>query len=104
MKWGAFFLEFLRNLVLTLVIAGAVLGTLGYLWGGVEGLRNALSWALAITLFSAPLSALMLIQGKYWADFAGRYSTWYVKKETEGEKPSASRAEDGEDRWPRKHS
>ena len=59
MKWRAFFLEYLRNLVLTLVISGAVLGALGYSWAGVEGLKNSLSWALAITLFSAPLSALV---------------------------------------------
>jgi hypothetical protein len=33
---------------------------------------------------AVPLTAWM-IRGKYWSDFAGRYSKWSVKKETEGD-------------------
>ena len=101
MNWRNFLLTYLRNLVLTLVIAGAILGTLGYNWAGVEGLKNALSWALVFTLFSAPFSALALIQRKYWGDFAGRYSTWFVKKETEGDAREHEQAEADHTPWPR---
>ena len=100
MNWGEFFKTFLRNLLATLVIAGGVLGVVGYWMGGTEGLVNGFSWGVILTLFSAPFSAFVLISRQYWGDYAGRYSAWKFKKDSEGEPDDPGLAENSNDRWP----
>jgi len=40
MNWKTFFIKFLRNVIMGIVFSVVVLGALGYLLGGKDGLIN----------------------------------------------------------------
>jgi hypothetical protein len=84
MDWKHFFIVFVRNVIITLGLSSLSLGMFGLLLAGWEGFVNMAIWGLVLGLMAVPMTAWM-IQGKYWSDFAGRYSQWWVKKETEGD-------------------
>ena len=74
----------LKNFVITISLTTIVLGGIGFLLVGQEGLLNGAVWGVILGLASVPFMA-GIIYMKYWGDFAGRYSKWYVDKETKGE-------------------
>jgi hypothetical protein len=41
-------------------------------------------WGLAFGAFSVPVGGYV-IMAKYWGSFAGRYSAWRYKNDTEGD-------------------
>jgi hypothetical protein len=84
MDWKHFFKIMLRNAVVTIALTTLVLGSIGFLFAGQDGLVSGASWGLIIGAISIPFMA-GIIYMKYWGDFAGRYSEWYVEKETKGE-------------------
>lgn len=100
MNWPRFLAAFLLNLVLGVVIATAVLGGLGFVLAGREGLVNGAYWGVALGLVGGAISGFVWA-GKYWSDFAGRYGSSYLKDELEGErKPGETSAATGRDpRW-----
>ena len=84
MDWKQFFKVMLKNFVITISLTTIVLGGIGFLLVGKEGLLNGAVWGVILGLASVPFMA-GIIYMKYWGDFAGRYSKWYVDKETKGE-------------------
>ena len=84
MNWRRFFLHLLRNFAIATGGAVLLLGTIGYLVAGREGMLNGATWGLMAGMISLPPMAILILT-KYWSDFAGRYGAWYIKKETYGE-------------------
>lgn len=101
MDWKKFFVMYLRNVLLAMLLGGVLLGGCGYLLAGKEGASNLAVWGLLLGLMGGVSGGMfMLINGQYWSDFAGRYARGWLKKETEGEEKPAG--EDEEDHpWPR---
>lgn len=87
MKWLLFFKRLAINMVLVIGGAVLILGLIGYLLAGKEGMLNGATWGLLAGMISLPPMAFM-IWAKYWGDYAGRYGAWYVYKETNGEEES----------------
>jgi hypothetical protein len=70
---------------------GTADGTANGMADGTEGALNLAIWGAAFGLIGGFSSGLaMLNNAKYWGDFAGRYSKWWVKKEIEGEQPAGT--------------
>lgn len=91
MNWRRFFLHLLRNFALATGGAVLLLGAIGYLAAGREGMLNGAAWGLLAGMISLPPMAILILT-KYWSDFAGRCGAWYIRKETEGdEEPPADR-------------
>jgi hypothetical protein len=84
MDWKSFFKVFLRNVLITTVLLTLLLGLIGFLVAGQQGLKNGATWGFVLGLVSAPFMA-GIIGPKYWGDYAGRYGKWHVQNETEGE-------------------
>ena len=85
MNWRLFFKVFLRNVIGTIALTVIILGSIGFLVAGQEGLLNGAIWGLTIGLMSFPFMAFV-VYSKYWGDIAGAYGNWWFKKELEGEK------------------
>lgn len=85
MNWRNFFLTLIRNVLLVSLGAALVLGILFGLLGGWVGFQNGLAWGFTLGIFSTPFVILPLIYAKYGGDYAGRFGSWYVKKQTEGD-------------------
>ena len=71
-------------MVVVILLAVTILGLIGYLVAGMDGLVNGATWGFVLGLVSVPFFAFLVL-AKYWGDYAGRYGEWWVKKETEGE-------------------
>jgi len=84
MDWKHFFIIMLRNFIITTALTIFVLGGIGFLLIGREGLLNGAIWGVIMGLASVPFMA-GIIYMKYWGDFAGRYSKWHFDKETTGQ-------------------
>ena len=84
MDWKHFFKIMLRNSIISITLAMLILGGIGFLFAGKEGLLNGATWGFIMGAISIPFMA-GIIYMKYWGDFAGRYSKWYVDKETTGQ-------------------
>ena len=91
MTWPLFFKRLIWNTALTLALAVGIMGGLGYLLAGTQGLTNGAGWGLILGLVSVPFSAFV-ISARFWGDFAGRFSQQWIKKETEGAHPSKTDA------------
>ena len=84
MNWKIFFIKFLRNLVLGVVMGVVLLGGFGYLLAGKEGLVNMAYWGVALGLLGGFSSGLGIIfEAKFWG--AGNYQilpewNWFIKK------------------------
>lgn len=93
MNWKTFFLKFLRNLVIGVLLGVVLLGIFGYLLGGREGLVNMVYWGVALGLiggFSAGLG--MIFEAKFWGG-DGNYKLFpewnlFVKKADDEDKKS----------------
>jgi len=69
MNWKLFFFRFFRNLVVGLVLGIVILGGLGYLLAGTEGLINMVYWGMALGLMGGFSSGLgMIFQAKFWSE------------------------------------
>lgn len=91
MDWKVFLLKFLRNLVISVLLCVAVLGLLGYLLGGQEGLVNMVYWGLALGLLGGFSWGLgMIFEAKFWGG-EGNYKifpewSWFIKKSDDDKK------------------
>ncbi len=83
MDWKKFFITYLRNMAIFLVLGIAFMGLIGFLLAGKEGLVGGATWGLILGVISIPFTAFIPL-GKYWSDFAGKVSARTVKEETEG--------------------
>ena len=84
MNWKIFFIKFLRNLVLGVIMGVVLLGGFGYLLAGMEGLVNMAYWGVALGLMGGFSSGLgILFEAKFWEE--GNYQilpewNWFIKK------------------------
>ncbi|MBN1665591.1 MAG: hypothetical protein JW862_00820 [Anaerolineales bacterium] len=84
MNWREYFIKFFRNAILTTLAIVVVLGLIGLLIAGQEGMLNGASWGLVLSLISWPFMGFFMY-GKYWSDYAGRFGSWWVNKESKGD-------------------
>ena len=93
MNWKIFFIKFLRNLVLGVIMGVVLLGGFGYLLAGKEGLVNMAYWGVALGLLGGFSSGLGIIfEAKFWE--AGNYQilpewNWFIKKPKDDEQNKA---------------
>jgi len=86
MNWKTFLLKFVRNVLVGTILSGLFLGVFGYLLAGQGGFINMMIWGLALGLIGSFSSGLaLLLHASYWGDYAGRYGSGWLKKESEGE-------------------
>jgi len=84
MNWKIFFIKFLRNMVLGMIMGVVLLGGFGYLLAGKEGLVNMAYWGVALGLIGGFSSGLGIIfEAKFWEQ--GNYQifpewNWFIKK------------------------
>jgi len=91
MSWKTFLLKFLRNVIVGTILSGLFLGVFGYLLAGREGFINMMVWGLALGSIGSFSSGLaLLLYAFYWGDYAGRFGSWWFKKESEGEDKSSN--------------
>ena len=91
MKWSMFFKVLLRNTVLAVFVSAILLGTLGYMFAGNEGLKNGLGWGVILGFAGGLMSAVGMIYPLFWGGYAIRFGKEQYRKESEGENS-----------WPRK--
>ena len=100
MNWIQFAKLFLRNTIILTVLITLAMGAFGFLLAGVEGFKNMALWGVLLGLTGSFMSGLaMLINVDYWAKYAGRYGSWWVKKETEGDGQAENQTDE---KWPHK--
>ena len=93
MNWKIFFLKFLRNIVISVVLCVILLGALGFALGGREGLINMVYWGLALGLLGGFSWGLgMIFEAKFWGG-EGNYKifpewSWFIKKSDDEDKKS----------------
>jgi hypothetical protein len=88
MNWSRFLKVFLGNIVIGATLATLALGAFGFAVGGTEGLVNGAIWGAALGIVGGAMSGFVWA-GKYWSDFAGRYSSAWLREETEGKQGQA---------------
>ena len=90
MNWKIFFLKFLRNLVLGVIMGVVLLGIFGYVLGGKEGLINMVFWGVALGLIGGFSSGLgMIFEAGFWGkgQNIGMFPEWnWFVKEPKDEK------------------
>jgi hypothetical protein len=90
MNWKTFFVKFLRNVVLGVILGVVLLGGFGYLLSGREGMINMAYWGLALGLIGGFSSGLgILFEAKFWGE--GNYRIlpewdWFTKKSNDEKK------------------
>lgn len=78
--------KFLRFVVIGTVLATLVMGGLGYLLAGWEGMINMGAWGIALGLLGSFSGGIaMLVQAHYWTGYSERYGKSWFEKESEGE-------------------
>lgn len=93
MNWKTELLKFLRNLVICIVVCVVILCTLGYIFGGREGLLNMAYWGLVFGLvggFSWGIGMILLARF-YGSDENYRFLpewNWFIKKSGDEDKNS----------------
>jgi len=91
MNWKTFFLKFLRNVVVSVVLCAGVLGLLGYIFGGTEGFINMAYFGTALGLLGGFSFGIgMIFQAKFWGG-ESNYKilpewTWFIKKSDDDQK------------------
>ena len=83
MNWKTFLRKFFRNLVISIVACGVILGLLGYLLAGREGLINMMNFGLIIGVIGGFLSGGVIIATNFWGK-KGSYMflpewNWFIK-------------------------
>ena len=93
MDWKTFFLKFLRNIIISVVLCILVLGALGFALGGREGLVKMAYWGIALGLLGGFSWGLgMIFEAKFWGE-EGNYKlfpewSWFIKKSDDQDKKS----------------
>lgn len=83
MDWGRFFKLFLPGVLAAPLLAGLILGVIGFFVSGAEGFINGATWGVSLGLVAVPFTAYTVF-ARYWGDYSGRYGAAWIKKETEG--------------------
>jgi hypothetical protein len=86
MDWKKFLLKLLRNLLIFTAASTIIMGGIGYLLAGKEGLVNSLILGFVFGLVGSLMFSGIQVSADFWSGYAGRYGEWYIKKETEGDK------------------
>ena len=84
MEWKKLLKYIFLFIILPLFGTSLVLGIVGLFVAGWEGLKGGLLWGMALGAFSLPVGGYVIF-AKYWGSFAGRYSAWHYKNDTEGD-------------------
>jgi hypothetical protein len=85
MNWKIFFIKFLRNVILGVILGILLLGGFGYLLAGKEGMINMAYWGIALGLIGGFSSGLGIIfEARFWEDGKNVQMfpewNWFVKK------------------------
>ena len=85
MNWKIFFIKFLRNVILGVILGVLLLGGFGYLLAGKEGMINMAYWGIALGLIGGFSSGLGIIfEARFWEDGKNVQIfpewNWFVKK------------------------
>jgi drug/metabolite transporter (DMT)-like permease len=72
---------FLRNIGPIVLLAGLILGSIGFLLAGWNGFVNGATWGVVLGLVAAPFMA-MVILAKYWGGYSERYGSWWIDEES----------------------
>ena len=86
MKWKIFFLAFLRNVILWIILGAIALGLFGFLLAGKVGAINGAYWGAIFGLLGGSFSGMALLV-RFWEQ-PGNYQmipeySWFIKKEEE---------------------
>jgi len=93
MNWKLFLFKFLRNVVIGVLFSILLLGTLGYLLGGREGLVNMVYWGIMLGLIGGFFSGLgVMFEAEFW-NKDSHYKIfpewgWFIKKSDDADKKS----------------
>ena len=87
MNWAKFLIYMFRTILIWAGIAALALGVIGYLFAGMEGLKNGAAFGFVFGLAGGFLNAGVMIYAFYWGDFAGRYGTAWLDEQTRGKDP-----------------
>jgi hypothetical protein len=89
-NWKIFFIRFLRNVLMGVVMGVVSLGIFGYLLAGKEGAINMTYWGLALGLLGGFASGIgVLFEAGYWGKGENIQNfpewNWFIKKEDDPE-------------------
>ena len=93
MNWKTFLLKFLRNVILGVIFSVVVLGGLGYLLGGKDGLVNMVYWGIALGVIGGFFSGIgVMFEAEFW-NKDSHYKifpewNWFIKKSDNDHKPN----------------
>ena len=85
MGWGKAILIFLRNTAISIVLAGLVMGGIGFAIAGREGFLNGLTWGLALGSLSIIPMFFALVNARFWGGYSERAGSWWYRKQFENE-------------------
>jgi hypothetical protein len=86
MRGNIAILKFLRFVVIGTVLTTVLLGGIGYLLSGREGLINMGLWGIALGLLGSFSGGLaMLVETHFWTGYAERFGKHWFKKVSEEE-------------------
>jgi hypothetical protein len=95
MNWVRFIKRFFIVLVLSIVGSTLLLGGFGFLLAGKEGMINAGGWGLILGIMGGLSGGVLFaLNAKFWGDYAGRFGSDYLKRQTEGDKDQHYAQED----------
>ncbi len=89
MNWKTFFIKFLRNVAIGIIMGVVILGGIGFHLSGWEGLVNMAYWGVALGLIGGFSSGFgMIVQANFWGK--GNYQiypewNWFIKKSKDDE-------------------
>ena len=86
MRGNIAILKFLRFVVVGTVLTTVVLGGIGFLLSGKEGMINMGLWGTGLGLLGSFSGGLaMIVETHYWTGYSERFGKSWFKKVSEGE-------------------
>ena len=91
MSWGRAIFIFLRNTVISIALAGLVMGIIGFAIAGREGFLNGLTWGLALGSLSIVPMFFALVNARFWGGYAERSGDEWYRKQFENDEETRRR-------------
>ena len=80
-----FLKRFVINILVAVIASTVFFGGIGLLLAGIPGMLNLGNLGLLLGLIGGVIfGALFGLKSKDWGGLTGGYSTWWLKRETEG--------------------